>query len=47
MLAWLAGEDYANPALGYATRRIAELGTVEQMVAFTTALRTAIRRSRH
>ena len=33
-------------ALGYATRRIAELGTVEQMVAFTTALRTAIRLAR-
>ena len=46
MLDWLARNGYADGQLGYATRRIAELGTVEQMVAFTTALRTAIRKAR-
>jgi hypothetical protein len=43
MLEWVAGQRYSNRALGYATRRIAERGTAEQLVAFTAAVRAAIR----
>jgi hypothetical protein len=45
MLHWLARRGFPNEEIGYATRRISELGTLEQLIAFTTALRTAIRRS--
>ena len=46
MLVWVARRGYSEEAIGYATRRIAQIGTVEQLVTFTTALRAAIRRSR-
>jgi len=43
MLVWVARRGYSETAIGYATRRIAELGTVEQLVAFTTTVRDKIR----
>ena len=41
MLGWIARNGYSEEALGYATRRIAQLGTSEQLV--TVAVRAAIR----
>jgi ADP-ribosylglycohydrolase len=46
MLTWVARRGYSPEAVGYATKRIAELGTVDQLVAFTTALRAAVRNHR-
>ena len=45
MLGWVARNGYSEESLGYATRRIAQLGTSEQLVAFTVAVRAAIRDS--
>lgn len=44
MLVWLARNRYKEADIGYAIRRISELGTVEQLIAFTTALRAKIGR---
>ena len=43
MIAWVRGKNYDDAALGYAVRRIAQLGTVEQLVAFTVTARQAVR----
>lgn len=45
MLAWVARNEFSDKSVGYAVRRIADLGSVEQLIAFTTALRRATRRS--
>jgi ADP-ribosylglycohydrolase len=42
MLTWVARRGYDETAIGYAIRRISEIGTVEQLVAFTTTLRARI-----
>ncbi|MBK0868312.1 ADP-ribosylglycohydrolase family protein [Saccharopolyspora sp. HNM0986] len=39
MLSWVARENYRSDAIGYAVRRISEIGTLEQLIAFTAALR--------
>jgi ADP-ribosylglycohydrolase len=39
ILAWVAHKGYADEAIGYAIRRLVARGTVEQLIAFTTALR--------
>jgi ADP-ribosylglycohydrolase len=44
MLIWLARRGYADEAIGYAIKRIAELGTFEQFVAFCTTIRVDLRR---
>jgi ADP-ribosylglycohydrolase len=41
MLAWVARNEFSDNSIGYAVRRITDLGTVEQLIAFTTALRRA------
>jgi ADP-ribosylglycohydrolase len=46
MLAWIARNGFTDDAVGYAMRRISELGSVEQLVAFATALRAAMRHQR-
>jgi hypothetical protein len=43
MFTWVERRGFSEKAVGYATRRIAQLGTREQLVAFTMAIRTAIR----
>ncbi|MEU1485023.1 ADP-ribosylglycohydrolase family protein [Streptomyces sp. NPDC005752] len=43
MLEWLRLQGYTDQAVGYAVRRIAELGTVEQMIAFTATLQAEIK----
>jgi ADP-ribosylglycohydrolase len=43
MLVWVARRGYSEVSIGYATRRIAELGTIEQLIGFTTAVRDKIR----
>jgi ADP-ribosylglycohydrolase len=42
MLTWVARRGYDETAIGYAIRRISEIGTIDQLVAFTTALRARI-----
>lgn len=42
MLAWVARNEFSDDSVGYAVRRIAHLGTIEQLIAFTTALRREI-----
>lgn len=44
MLAWVQHKGFTDEAIGYAVRRVVELGSLEQLVAFTTALRAAARR---
>lgn len=39
MLAWVSRNEFSDKSVGYAVRRIATLGTIEQLIAFTTALR--------
>jgi ADP-ribosylglycohydrolase len=46
MITWVERRGFSPEAVGYATKRIAELGTVDQLVAFTTAIRAAIREHR-
>lgn len=46
MLDWVASRNYSEGALGYALRRLAEIGTIEQVVAFSVAVHAAARRSR-
>jgi ADP-ribosylglycohydrolase len=43
MLGWVRHKNYSDDSVGYAVRRIATLGTVEQLVAFTAELRSAVR----
>jgi hypothetical protein len=43
MLAWVARHGFSKDAVGYATKRITEPGTLDQVVAFTSAIRAAIR----
>ncbi|WP_204075886.1 ADP-ribosylglycohydrolase family protein [Planotetraspora phitsanulokensis] len=47
MLKWVAHENFSDRAVGYAVKRIAALGTVEQLTAFTSTLRYALRSRRH
>jgi len=42
IIEWVSKQDFHDQALGYALRRIAERGTVEQIVAFATAIRGRI-----
>lgn len=47
-LAWVDARGYPDEAIGYMVRQFAERGTVEQMIAFTAAVRVALqRRGRH
>lgn len=46
ILEWVASKNYSEDALGYAMRRLAEIGTVEQVVAFSVAVHAAARGSR-
>lgn len=46
MITWVARRGFSPEAVGYATKRIAELGTSDQLIAFTTAIRAAIRNPR-
>ncbi|MCX4856652.1 ADP-ribosylglycohydrolase family protein [Streptomyces canus] len=43
MLDWVRARGYSDEAVGYAVRRIAELGTTEQMIAFTSTLKAEIK----
>lgn len=45
MLEWVARSGYSEPAIGYAIRRIAEVGTDDQLARFAIALRAVIRGS--
>ena len=45
ILAWVANRHFSEDALGYALRRLAEGGTVEQVVAFSVAVHAAAKRS--
>jgi hypothetical protein len=45
MLAWVARNGFSDQAVGYATKRIADVGTAEQLVAFAAAVRATIRDS--
>lgn len=45
ILAWVAGRHFSEDALGYAMRRLAEGGTVEQLIAFSVAVHAAAQRS--
>lgn len=44
VLGWLETQRYNDAAVGYALRRVARDGTVEQLVALTSTLRTRLRR---
>lgn len=46
ILGWIERKNYDDAAIGYAMRRVAELGTSDQLIALTSALRSAIRGSR-
>jgi hypothetical protein len=43
MLAWVINHGLSDREIGYAVRRLAEVGTIEQMIGFVTALRAEIR----
>ncbi|WP_432830507.1 ADP-ribosylglycohydrolase family protein [Dactylosporangium sp. CA-092794] len=43
IIEWVARQGFKDEALGYAYRRIAQQGTVEQLVAFSTAVRGRLR----
>lgn len=45
MPAWVIKSGLLDRGIGYAVRRIAENGTMEQMIAFVTALRAELRRA--
>ncbi|MFV8141864.1 ADP-ribosylglycohydrolase family protein [Mycolicibacterium senegalense] len=45
ILAWVASKQYSEDALGYALRRLAEGGTIEQAIAFSVAVHAAAQRS--
>jgi hypothetical protein len=48
MLEWVKKRNFSDEQIGYAVRRVAELGSVEQFVAFIATLRTEIRqRDKH
>lgn len=42
ILEWVARRQYDDGAIGYAVTRLSEIGSVEQLVAFTMAVRAAI-----
>jgi ADP-ribosylglycohydrolase len=42
MLEWLVRQGHSDHSIGYAVRRMARLGTLEQLIALTTALRDVI-----
>jgi len=44
ILRWIGSRPLTDRDLGYATRRVAEEGSVEQLIAFTTAIREMINR---
>jgi ADP-ribosylglycohydrolase len=44
MLAWVKQQGLTENAIGYAVARIAELGSVEQLIGFTSSLRTMLRK---
>lgn len=44
ILAWVARNGYTNEAIGHAIRDLVTRGTVEQLIAFTTALRATAKR---
>ena len=46
ILGWVEGRGADDASIGFATRRMAESGTIEQMVAFGIALRDVVRRVR-
>jgi len=46
VLEWVARRHFSQDALGYALRRLAEAGSLEQVVAFSVAVHAAARRSR-
>lgn len=43
MFGWVAKRQFADEAVGYAVRRISEVGTMEQLASFATAIRSHIR----
>jgi ADP-ribosylglycohydrolase len=43
MLTWVINHGLSDREIGYAVRRLAEVGTIEQMIGFVTALRAEIR----
>lgn len=45
ILAWAASRQFSEEALGYALRRLAEGGTIEQVIAFSVAVHAAAQRS--
>jgi len=45
ILAWTASRHFSEDALGYALRRLAEGGTIEQVIAFSVAVHAAAQRS--
>lgn len=40
---WVASGGYSDARIGYALRRIAQIGTIEQCIAFTSTLREQVR----
>jgi hypothetical protein len=45
VLDWIARRGFANEDIGLAVKRISQRGTAEQLIAFASHLRVAIRRS--
>jgi ADP-ribosylglycohydrolase len=45
LLRWVAAGGYTDRRIGYALRRIAQIGTIEQAIAFTTNLREQVRKT--
>ena len=45
VLDWVARRGFSDKDIGYAVKRISQRGTAEQLIAFTSHLRVAIRRS--
>jgi hypothetical protein len=43
MLRWVENEGFAFGAIGYAVGRLSEVGSIEQLVAFTVALRAELK----
>jgi ADP-ribosylglycohydrolase len=42
VIAWVVGQQLSDRAIGYAVRRLSEQGSVEQLIAFTTAIRREV-----
>jgi HJR/Mrr/RecB family endonuclease len=43
LLGWVAQRDFADERIGAAMRRIAQVGTLEQFITFTSTLRASLR----